>query len=146
MPGFVAVFQRQRQEKPTSLLPLTRSSIVLIGCGQAEQDRREAAKKNVEEIGKSLEAYEAKQQKATTSLPVFENCNLPIFQSSKPSICSECHLSGGDLKEYTRPTQQETFVSLAGAGMIDMENPDDSQILRFIKLITCFASRPAAAA
>ena len=41
--------------KASSLLPLTLFVIVLIGCGQDEQDRREAAKKNLEEIGKSLE-------------------------------------------------------------------------------------------
>jgi hypothetical protein len=64
---------------------------------------------------------------------VFEKRILPIFQSAKPSSCSECHLSGVDLKEYIRPTQQETFVSLVGAGMIDTENPDESKILRFIK-------------
>tara|TARA_R110002072_G_scaffold302603_1_gene486649 strand:+ start:108377 stop:109699 length:1323 start_codon:yes stop_codon:yes gene_type:complete len=66
------------------------------------------------------------------SLAVFEKRILPIFQSVKPSSCSECHLSGVDLKEYIRPTQQETFVSLVAAGMIDTETPDESKILRFI--------------
>lgn len=114
-------------------IPLILFSIVLIGCGQAERDRREAVKKNLDEIGKSLGEYEAKQQEAAASLAVFEKRILPIFQSSKPSSCSECHLSGVDLKEYIRPTQQETFVSLVGAGMIDTENPDESKILHFIK-------------
>ncbi len=67
-----------------------------------------------------------------SSLAIFEKRILPIFQSAKPSSCSECHLSGVDLKEYIRPTQQETFVSLVSAGMIDVQKPDDSKLLRFI--------------
>lgn len=38
-----------------SPLPLALFLIVLIGCGQAERERREAAKKNIEKIGKALE-------------------------------------------------------------------------------------------
>ncbi|HUG19658.1 MAG TPA: hypothetical protein VMM56_11800 [Planctomycetaceae bacterium] len=68
----------------------------------------------------------------TTSLAVFEQRILPIFQSAKPSSCAECHLSGVDLKEYIRPTQQETFASLVAAEMIDLKNPDESKILKFI--------------
>lgn len=67
-----------------------------------------------------------------SALVLFEKRILPIFQSAKPSSCSECHLSGVNLKDYIRPTQQETFVSLVGAGMIDLKKPDDSKILRFI--------------
>ncbi len=67
-----------------------------------------------------------------SSLAIFEKRILPIFQSAKPSSCAECHLSGVDLKEYIRPTQQETFVSLVSAGMIDVQKPDDSKLLRFI--------------
>jgi len=40
-------------------LPLALFLIVLIGCGQAERDRREAAKKNIEELGKVLEQHNA---------------------------------------------------------------------------------------
>jgi len=74
----------------------------------------------------------APNSKATSSLAVFEQRILPIFQSSKPSSCAECHLSGVDLKEYIRPTQQGTFASLVAAKMIDVDHPDDSKILRFI--------------
>ena len=66
------------------------------------------------------------------SVAIFEKRILPIFQSAKPSSCSECHLSGVDLKEYIRPTHQETFASLVKAGMIDVAKPEDSKILRFI--------------
>lgn len=67
-----------------------------------------------------------------SSLAIFEKRILPIFQSAKPSSCAECHLSGVDLKEYIRPTQQDTFVSLVNAGMIDVQKPDESKLLRFI--------------
>jgi hypothetical protein len=41
-------------------------------------------------------------------------------------------LSGVDLKEYIRPTQQQTFASLVSAGLIDVAKPDESKILTFI--------------
>ena len=67
-----------------------------------------------------------------SSLAIFEKRILPIFQSAKPSSCAECHLSGVDLKEYIRPTQQQTFASLVSAGLIDLKRPDKSRILTFI--------------
>ena len=63
-----------------------------------------------------------------TALAIFERRILPIFQSVKPSSCAECHLSGVDLKEYIRPTQQQTFASLVSAGLIDVAKTDDSKI------------------
>ena len=67
-----------------------------------------------------------------SSLTIFEKRILPIFQSAKPSSCAECHLSGVDLKEYIRPSQQQTFASLVSAGLIDVAKPDESKILTFI--------------
>jgi len=67
-----------------------------------------------------------------SSLAIFEKRILPIFQSAKPSSCAECHLSGVDLKEYIRPTQQQTFASLVSADLIDVAKPDESKILTFI--------------
>lgn len=69
---------------------------------------------------------------AASSLEIFEKRILPIFQSTRPSSCAECHLSGVDLKEYIRPTQQATFESLVNAGMIDLQKPDNSKLLQFI--------------
>ncbi|MCA9268633.1 MAG: hypothetical protein KDA41_09190, partial [Planctomycetales bacterium] len=91
--------------------------IVCIGCGQVEAQQPDEA---------------AQPQAADSSLALFEKRILPIFQSPKPSSCAECHLSGVDLKQYIRPTQRETFISLVDGGMIDTKNPDDSKILRFI--------------
>lgn len=70
---------------------------------------------------------------ASDALAIFNRRIIPIFKSPKPSSCSECHLSGVDLKDYIRPSQEETFASLVNAGMIDMKTPEDSKILGFIK-------------
>lgn len=67
------------------------------------------------------------------SLALFERRILPILRSPKPSSCSECHLSGVDLKDYIRPTQQQTFASLRKAGLIDVATPEKSKLLEFLR-------------
>ncbi|MBI1900234.1 MAG: hypothetical protein HYS13_03840 [Planctomycetia bacterium] len=67
------------------------------------------------------------------SLALFEKRILPIFQAARPSSCSECHLSGVDLKDYIKPSQEETFASLVAAGLVNVDKPDDSKILQFIR-------------
>lgn len=69
---------------------------------------------------------------SSEALAIFEKRILPIFQAQKPSSCTECHLSGVDLKDYIRPSQEKTFAALVAGGLIDVDNPDDSKILRFI--------------
>ncbi|WP_166822482.1 hypothetical protein [Thalassoroseus pseudoceratinae] len=66
------------------------------------------------------------------SVTIFESRILPIFQATKPSSCTECHLHGVELKDYIRSTQQETYSSLVAADMIDTRKPDESKILGFI--------------
>ena len=66
------------------------------------------------------------------SLDIFQRRIAPIFNSSKPSSCAECHLSGVDLKDYIRPTQAQTFASLVKAGLVDVKRPQNSKILTFI--------------
>lgn len=66
------------------------------------------------------------------ALAVFVKRILPIFQAKKPSSCTECHLSGVDLKDYIQPSQEKTFASLVNVGLIDVQKPDDSKILQFI--------------
>src|SRR5215510_12320164 len=63
---------------------------------------------------------------------IFERRILPIFKADKPSSCAECHLSGVDLKDYIRPSEEETFAALVRGGLIDRERPDESKILTFI--------------
>ena len=67
-----------------------------------------------------------------SALAIFERRILPIFRAKSPSSCTECHLSGVDLKDYIDPDQGKTFASLVKAGLVDVEKPQDSKILEFI--------------
>lgn len=75
-----------------------------------------------------------KEQRPARSRAVFERRILPLLRSSKPSTCAECHLSGVDLKNYLRPSEQETFISLRDQKLIDLTQPDRSHILRLIRM------------
>lgn len=63
---------------------------------------------------------------------LFEKRILPIFNSPKASSCTECHLSGLDLKDYIFPDQEKTFAALLKGNLINIAQPDDSKILEFI--------------
>lgn len=65
---------------------------------------------------------------------IFERRIVPIFKSPNPSSCTECHLAGVDLKNYILPSHEKTFISLRDQGLIDLENPGDSKILRLIEM------------
>jgi len=64
---------------------------------------------------------------------IFRRRIEPIFASPEPSSCTECHLAGVDLKHYILPTAEETFRSLRDLGLIDVEHPERSKILKFIR-------------
>jgi len=65
-----------------------------------------------------------------TPAEVFERRIMPVFKSPDPSGCVQCHLAGIDLKHYIRPSREETFRSLRDRGLIDLDKPGDSNILR----------------
>jgi hypothetical protein len=65
---------------------------------------------------------------------VFEKRLLPIFKSPSPSSCVQCHLAGVDLKDYILPDHEKTFRSLRDQGLIDLEKPERSKILRLITM------------
>lgn len=79
---------------------------------------------------------QAKQsaKKPGDSRVVFERRILPVLRSSNPSTCSECHLSGVDLKQYIRTTESATFAAMKKQGLINSERPEDSHLLRLIKM------------
>src|SRR5688572_19797135 len=68
------------------------------------------------------------------SKAIFEQRIIPIFKSPNPSSCMECHLAGVDLKNYILPSHEKTFLSLRDQGLIDLDNPADSKILRLIAM------------
>src|SRR4051812_49657511 len=65
---------------------------------------------------------------------VFDQRIRPIFASPNPSSCVQCHLAGVDLKNYILPSSEKTFVSLRDQGLIDLDRPRDSKILRLITM------------
>jgi hypothetical protein len=69
-----------------------------------------------------------------TPSEVFEKRLKPIFDSPNPSSCTQCHLAGVDLKQYFRPTHQETFLSLRDQGLVDLDAPEKSRILGLITI------------
>jgi hypothetical protein len=69
---------------------------------------------------------------ADSALNLFRQRITPILQAKNPSSCSECHLSGVDLKDYIGKTQEETFASLRDAGLVDVKKPAESKLLAFI--------------
>lgn len=74
------------------------------------------------------------EKKGESALDVFNRRILPIFKSPKASSCTECHLGGVDLKDYISPDQAQTFASLRKEGLVDLENPDASKILKLIRM------------
>lgn len=72
------------------------------------------------------------RDESESTLALFEKRILPIFRAEKPSSCAECHLSGVDLKDYIRPSQEATFAALLRGGLIDRQRPDESKLLAFI--------------
>src|SRR5262249_41060735 len=48
--------------------------------------------------------------------------------------CLQCHLSGVELKNYILPSHEKTFASLRDQGLLDLDRPDDSKILRLIRM------------
>jgi mono/diheme cytochrome c family protein len=65
---------------------------------------------------------------------VFDKRIMPIFRSPNPSSCVQCHLAGVELKNYILPSHEETFQSLRDQGLIDLDQPEKSRILRLIKM------------
>lgn len=65
---------------------------------------------------------------------VFEQRLRPIFQSDKPSSCVQCHLAGVDLKNYIKPSSDDTFRSLRDQGLVDLDKPEQSKILKLINM------------
>ena len=63
---------------------------------------------------------------------VFAARIMPIFNSPNPSSCVQCHLASVDLKDYILPSHEETFLSLREQGLINVMEPDASEILELI--------------
>ncbi len=71
---------------------------------------------------------------STSPTKVFEQRLLPIFKSDQPSSCVQCHLAGVDLKNYIKPSSEATFWSLRDQGLVDLDKPEQSKILKLINM------------
>src|SRR5689334_6297269 len=65
---------------------------------------------------------------------LFDRRIMPIFKSPEPSSCTQCHLAGVDLKNYILPSHEKTFISLRDQGLINLDKPEESKILRLIRM------------
>jgi hypothetical protein len=65
---------------------------------------------------------------------IFDKRILPIFKSPNPSSCTQCHLAGVELRNYILPSHEKTFLSLRDQGLVNLENPQESKILRLINM------------
>jgi hypothetical protein len=72
--------------------------------------------------------------KVASPAEVFEQRIAPIFKSPNPSSCTQCHLSGVDLKDYLLPSSEKSFLSLRDQGLIDVKKPAQSKILKLIQM------------
>lgn len=108
--------------------------ILAVGCENNSPDilsNTAIGEEPSESSGSS--SSETKERTPGTSQQIFTQRILPIFQAANPSSCTECHLSGVDLKQYIRPNQADTFAALRRANLVDIDNPEESKILTFIR-------------
>lgn len=73
-------------------------------------------------------------QQAASPAELFNNRIMPIFRSAEPSSCVQCHLSSVDLKDYILPSHEQTFLSLRDQGLVNLEDPGASKILKLIDM------------
>jgi len=64
---------------------------------------------------------------------LFRRRVLPILASKDPSSCTECHFGGVEIQAYIHKDQATTFAALRAAGLINVNAPDKSKILQFIR-------------
>ena len=72
--------------------------------------------------------------RSQTPAEVFEKRIVPIFKSPNPSSCVQCHLAGVDIKDYILPDAEKTFRSLRDQGLIDLDAPEKSKIVKLIDM------------
>ena len=115
----------------SSCSPAALCLLVFASCSQTEPAQTKNDEQPAQKAGNANTAP-TNGADSIGPLAIFEKRILPIFHAKKPSSCTECHLSGVDLKDYIHPEQERTFASLVNAGLIDTEKPDESKILTLI--------------
>ncbi|RME27206.1 MAG: hypothetical protein D6798_05045 [Deltaproteobacteria bacterium] len=65
-------------------------------------------------------------------LDLYERYVEPLMTDEHPNTCNQCHLSGVDLSMYVRDTPCESMECMIQQGVVDLDDPESSQILAFI--------------
>jgi len=87
----------------------------------------------IESSGPTSGRTRPEKERDLSAADVFDRRILPILRSERASSCTECHFGGVELKNYIREDQATTFAALRADGLIDLQRPDDSKILQFIR-------------
>jgi hypothetical protein len=116
---------------------LALATVVLIGFAGCDSASQKGANKPVPQPLSNLTASEPPSRAAEGDLTpqeVFEKRIMPIFKSPNPSSCTQCHLANVDLKNYILPSHEKTFLSLRDQGLINIDKPEESKILKLITM------------
>lgn len=63
---------------------------------------------------------------------LFDRRIAPLLSQGRPSSCSKCHGAGIDLAAFVTGDACGSMACLVEQGMVDLDNPTDSQLLTFI--------------
>lgn len=64
---------------------------------------------------------------------LFEARIAPLLEDERPSSCNTCHLSGLDLATFARGTPCQSMACMAEQGIVDLDDPEESLVLRWIE-------------
>jgi hypothetical protein len=56
----------------------------------------------------------------------------PLLSGAQPQSCNQCHLSGMNLSMYAQGSPCDTMSCLLAAGLVDFDNPVESEVLKQI--------------
>lgn len=57
----------------------------------------------------------------------------PFVSGAVESSCSQCHMTGIDIGMYAQDTPCQTLACMVDAGVVNLENPGESELLDFIR-------------
>jgi hypothetical protein len=77
-------------------------------------------------------AREASSQCLSDAGGLYQKKIAPLFATDRPQTCNQCHLSGVDLSLFVRADMCETRACLVDLGLVDMKDPDNSEVLSWI--------------
>jgi hypothetical protein len=77
--------------------------------------------------------YTRQQCRDLSAGEMFSQRIAPLLDEDRPKTCNECHLSGIGLGAFVRDDACETMACLVEDGLVDLDDPEQSQILSWIE-------------